>query len=628
MATLWLVVGFAAQAMFTARFLVQWIASERKRQSTIPVAFWYLSLAGGVMLLAYALWRRDPVFVIGQGAGLVVYVRNIVLLRRAAHDAGTGPVEPRPLFALRRAAPWLALAALAAVMAIAFQGTRGLTEPDEGRYAEVAREMLVSGDYISPQLDFRPHFTKPPLTYWCIAASMKLFGRSEWSVRLFLSLAFFFTVLLVARTGADLWGRRTGLLAGLVYATSLTPFIGASIVTPDTLLVLWLALATWAFLRGRSASGAGRWGWPALTGVAFGLAFLSKGPPALLFLPAMFAAARFFGPRRGRAPVLNATGIAGFLVLGLGWYALVALRHEGLLDYWWKDEIVGRIAGVHHRNPEWYGPFAIYLPVLTLGAFPWALAWPRLLRGMRSRLAPGGWREKARRAPVMATLALLALVPLVVLSLSRSRLPLYVLPLFVPLALATARGLVVSVPAVSTTRLVPAIGAWMPRLAAWCAVLIVARLVYATFPGDADARRLYAALPDAPDAEIVVDDGRAHNGLVFYSGKPLLYATSAITPDPGETTLDREIAEVAAPAGPPHLFLVRPEEARDLQTRLSEAGAVTVETRDLHHLFAILTRGRTPAAGARDAGANAGADKNPAARRSPRPAPASEAHGG
>lgn len=78
----WIVVGFLGQALFTARFLVQWIASERSGRSTVPDAFWWLSLSGGAVLLAYAIWRRDPVFILGQGLGLAVYLRNIVLIRR------------------------------------------------------------------------------------------------------------------------------------------------------------------------------------------------------------------------------------------------------------------------------------------------------------------------------------------------------------------------------------------------------------------------------------------------------------------------------------------------------------------------------------------------------------------
>ena len=80
---MWLGVGLLGQAFFSARFLVQWIASERRQQSVVPVHFWYFSIGGGLTLLAYAIYRLDPVFILGQGAGLLVYARNLYFLRRA-----------------------------------------------------------------------------------------------------------------------------------------------------------------------------------------------------------------------------------------------------------------------------------------------------------------------------------------------------------------------------------------------------------------------------------------------------------------------------------------------------------------------------------------------------------------
>jgi lipid-A-disaccharide synthase-like uncharacterized protein len=78
----WLAIGFLGQALFFMRFFVQWLASEKEGRSIIPTAFWYFSIAGGVTLFAYAIWRRDPVFIIGQGSGLFIYLRNIYLLVR------------------------------------------------------------------------------------------------------------------------------------------------------------------------------------------------------------------------------------------------------------------------------------------------------------------------------------------------------------------------------------------------------------------------------------------------------------------------------------------------------------------------------------------------------------------
>jgi lipid-A-disaccharide synthase-like uncharacterized protein len=85
--TLWIGIGFLGQFFFTSRFLVQWIASERKRESVIPLAFWWLSILGGTTLLAYAIWRQDPVFILGQATGLFVYTRNLTLIGRKRREA-------------------------------------------------------------------------------------------------------------------------------------------------------------------------------------------------------------------------------------------------------------------------------------------------------------------------------------------------------------------------------------------------------------------------------------------------------------------------------------------------------------------------------------------------------------
>lgn len=83
---IWILVGFAGQFLFMMRFLWQWIQSERQRRSIIPLAFWYFSIGGGLVLLAYAIHRRDPVFITGQGLGLIVYSRNLLLIRAARRD--------------------------------------------------------------------------------------------------------------------------------------------------------------------------------------------------------------------------------------------------------------------------------------------------------------------------------------------------------------------------------------------------------------------------------------------------------------------------------------------------------------------------------------------------------------
>ena len=84
---LWTIVGFAGQALFSARFIAQWLVSEWRRRSVIPIAFWYFSLGGGATLLAYAIYREDPVFIVGQAAGLLIYSRNLYLIFRKRRNA-------------------------------------------------------------------------------------------------------------------------------------------------------------------------------------------------------------------------------------------------------------------------------------------------------------------------------------------------------------------------------------------------------------------------------------------------------------------------------------------------------------------------------------------------------------
>lgn len=84
--TIWIAIGLLGQAMFTSRFLVQWLVSERRKESVVPTAFWWLSILGGLTLLSYAIWRMDPVFILGQSFGVVVYARNLILIARKRRE--------------------------------------------------------------------------------------------------------------------------------------------------------------------------------------------------------------------------------------------------------------------------------------------------------------------------------------------------------------------------------------------------------------------------------------------------------------------------------------------------------------------------------------------------------------
>src|SRR5207342_2141597 len=145
--------------------------------------------------------------------------------------------------------PLAALLALALLLGLAFQGTRGLWEPDEGRYANVALQMIHGHDFVTLRRNEDAlHFTKPPVTYWAIAASVSTFGRNEWAVRLPMALAYALTVLLAFRLGKTFVPKRPWLPA-LIYATSPVPFFAANTVNTDTMLAAMEALSVACYVQ-------------------------------------------------------------------------------------------------------------------------------------------------------------------------------------------------------------------------------------------------------------------------------------------------------------------------------------------------------------------------------------------
>lgn len=340
--------------------------------------------------------------------------------------------------------PVLLAAALAA--SVMFHDARGLYESTEGRYAECAREMVRTGSWFEPVLNGHPHWTKPPLTYLAIGLPCKVLGPTTWAARFYLIPCFLVTISAVWWLSFLVWGDRpTARMSAMVYATSLMPMIGSVTVSTDCLLTATLAVTQacfWEGLRKRSKLALH------LFWLCMGIAFLVKGPPALLVLPAALVV-WWRQPREDRklVPLFAPTALALFLVAGLWWYALEAWRHPGLMGYWLKDEVVNRsLSDMYSRNPHFYSNFTIYLPILVFGWLPWggwlAFRWREAL----SRICvPGSWREAWRGLSDEALWLLWAVfLPLAVFMASRSKLPLYVLPLFVPGAVAMGRLLMAS----------------------------------------------------------------------------------------------------------------------------------------------------------------------------------------
>jgi 4-amino-4-deoxy-L-arabinose transferase-like glycosyltransferase len=457
--------------------------------------------------------------------------------------------------------PLAALLALALLLGLAFQGTRGLWEPDEGRYANVALQMIHGHDFVTLRRNEDAlHFTKPPVTYWAIAASVASFGRNEWAVRLPIALAYVFTVLLVFRLGRHFVPDKPWL-PGLVYASSAVPFLAANTVNTDTMLAAMETLAVACYASERFGAGSRRWldaMW-----AAFGLAFLTKGPPALLPLVAILV---FEASERSLGRVLwRPLGLLGFALLGLGWYALVIRLHPGLLDYFLGHEVYARIATAElQRFPQWYGPFVVYLPTLLLGTLPW---WPLLLlRGARKTVsedaaeaAARGWRAWPQEQRFLWVWLLL---PLLVFCLARSRLPLYLLSCFVPLSLLLARALA----RLRWTR------TGVTLFAAWLLALLGLKYyVSAVFPTDKDARqfaaRLEAIVPGHPEHVMFLDD-MARNGLNLYFDSDI--RRLSFTPEPkqiSDSSYDQTLAEALAENKRGRIFVMK----RDSEARFLEA---------------------------------------------------------
>lgn len=454
---------------------------------------------------------------------------------------------------------WLLAAAL--VLAFAFNGSRGLWEPDEGRYVDVALEMLRSGDLLVPHLHHELiHLTKPPLTYWALAGCVALFGRSEWAVRLPNALAFVFTVLLVFGIGRRLAPRRPWLPAA-IYATSLLPFLAANVVTTDTLLALWEALAVYGFVAAWWDAGERR-RWPVdLMWLGFALAFLTKGPPGLLPAAAIAIFAATTQGWRGLRRLVTPEGLAAFAVIGLGWYLVLFGRQPAAWDYLVRYELIDRIfTGVHKRHPDWYGPIEVYVPTFLLGTLPWAL-----LAFFRRRRSGEALRQRRPRDPRAVFLLLWLWVPLVVFCLARSRLPLYVLPIFPPLALLVARRLPES--AVFERRL----RRWLP---AWIVLLVAFKAVISAVSWHQDSRPLARAIGEQvqePFNEIVFVDTSPRYSLAFYLDLEVEPITLDPHPPPPHPFLRRMTLseELAEPHDEQRLFVVKQGRSADFEKELA-----------------------------------------------------------
>lgn len=298
-----------------------------------------------------------------------------------------------------------------------------LLDPDEGRNAEVAREMAASNDYLVPHLDGLPYLDKPVVYFAAAAGLMEVLGPTETAARLPAYVATLATIALLVGFARRRWGPDAGWIAGIAFATMPLTLAYAHTVIFDSTLSLCTTAALVCFFTGRTT----------LAWAALALGGLTKGPVAIAIpLAAVFpyAVATATPLRR----VVSLRAIAAFAVVGFPWCVAVSARIPEFFEYAFVRETFERFTtGSFHRTaPFWY-----YFPIIPVAAFPWIV--PACARVGRWRAVWAARREPASAEPLW--LAAWIVGPLVLLTLNHSKLPQYVLPLMPAFALATARTL-------------------------------------------------------------------------------------------------------------------------------------------------------------------------------------------
>lgn len=337
-----------------------------------------------------------------------------------------------------------------------------LAEPDEARYAEIPREMLASRDFVTPRLNGVPYFEKPPLLYWANAASLRLFGLTPWAARLPTRLFGLGTVAILAFGTAALWGAEAGLAAGILYLASPFGFVFSRVNLTDAPLTFFFT-ATLFLARATLARREARLPWKLLsllTGLAAAGGFLSKGLVAAV-LPGGILLLWCFATRRPRflSALLAGPALPAFLLAAAPWFVLAERRNPGFLQFFFIHEHFQRFATSQAQRP---GALHYFVLVFLAGFLP---ALPFFFAGLR--------RTRWRDDPDGLFFLLWFGVVLVFFSVSRSKLPPYLMPAFPAAAALAARAV---------------FGRWRAGPIAWRVSALLAALLPAWVAFDPTAR--------------------------------------------------------------------------------------------------------------------------------------------
>ena len=305
---------------------------------------------------------------------------------------------------------------------------RHLIPSDEGRYAEMAREMLVKGDWVTPRYNGYKYFEKPPLQVWATAATFQAFGIGDWQARLWTALTGFLTILAIGFTGARIYNPRAGWIAALVLASSPMWVISGHFNSLDMGLSAFLVAALCSLLLAQTShnkTSSRNWMWACWVFMA--LATLSKGLigaaiPAMVFIAYSISAWDWKIWTRLRL----FSGIVIYLLITAPWFVLIAQRNPEFLEFFFIHEHLQRFTQDTHSRT---GPIYYFAPLLIIGALPWVLQIPGSIAQ--------AWQERRREFSSGWLLVCWFAIIFTFFSVSHSKLPGYIIPIFPALALLT-----------------------------------------------------------------------------------------------------------------------------------------------------------------------------------------------
>ncbi len=303
-----------------------------------------------------------------------------------------------------------------------------LFEPDEGRYAQIPREMLTAGEWIVPTLQGEAYLDKPPLFYWLVMLSYSLFGYHDGTARLVPALAMHATVLLSYAFGRRLIGERSAFWGTLLLTVSPIVLGVGRLLTLDGLLTLWITLGLYAAYLAQTGPRL-RPAWWLIAALACGFGGLTKGPVALvLVLVPLLLHRRLIADTVRISWRAWAVFLSIVMIVNLPWYIAVCVQRPEFVRYFlWQHNVQRFVEPFDHVRPVWF-----YVPIVLYGLLPISfIAWP-----MGRFLTSTQPDDSMRRCPALGFLLIAGVWCIGFFSLAGSKLPTYILPAFPPLCLA------------------------------------------------------------------------------------------------------------------------------------------------------------------------------------------------